>query len=72
MAERCYRKMNSNPPVCGVHNVELRRTQVLIDSFAPSLGHVVCDLCPHSQAVVQEPKQQKERGAYLGRNEVPA
>ena len=63
MAEQCFRKDDSNPPVCGVHNKTLQRTRISIDSQAAWLGHVTCDLCPTSRAVVREPRQTQTRSS---------
>jgi hypothetical protein len=54
MARTCFRKKDSNPPVCGVHSAVLVQKQISIDSNAPGLGHITCYICPVSQAVVQE------------------
>jgi hypothetical protein len=57
MTEHCFEKKDSNPPVCGVHNVALEQSQISIDSNAPALGKITCYKCPVSQAVVHEAKQ---------------
>jgi hypothetical protein len=72
MAEQCFRKKDSNPPVCGVHTVVLQRNRVLIDSHAPQLGHVTCDLCPISRSVVREPRQVPARNSFASRYLIPA
>ena len=59
MAETCYIKKNSNPPVCGVHNVALVQHQIRIDANAPDLGRITCFRCSASQAVVSEVKKDK-------------
>jgi len=64
MVEQCYTKMNSNPPVCGVHNKTLQRNRISIDSQAAWLGHITCDLCPVSRAVVREPRRSQPRNAF--------
>ena len=56
MAEQCFRKKNSDPPVCGLHNVALVQNRISIDSNAPGLGHITCYICPVSHAVVLDVK----------------
>ncbi len=46
MAQSCFKKRGSNPPVCGVHNVRLIEISVPIDSNAPYLGVITCLKCP--------------------------
>jgi hypothetical protein len=52
MAKQCFRKKDSIPPVCGEHNVQLVQGETPIDPLAPHLGHVTCLICPTSQLVV--------------------
>jgi hypothetical protein len=52
MEELCFKKRNSDPPVCGVHHVELMQKRIPIDPNAPELGRILCNLCPVSQAIV--------------------
>ena len=52
MAERCFRKKDSNPPLRGVHNVLLVEGEASIDPLAPYLGSVTCLICPISGLVV--------------------
>lgn len=52
MAEHCFRKKDSNPPLCGVHNVLLVEGEASIDPLAPYLGSVTCLICPISRLVV--------------------
>jgi hypothetical protein len=54
MGPRCYRKTESNPPACGLHNVLLVKTVISIDQNAPHLGRVACYVCPASETVVQD------------------
>jgi hypothetical protein len=52
----CFRKKNSNPPMCGIHNVALVETELPIDPYAPHLGHITGYVCPESgQLVTDEP-----------------
>jgi len=46
MAQECFKKKGSDPPVCGVHNVRLIETRVPIDANAPHLGEITCLRCP--------------------------
>ena len=52
MGPRCFRKKESNPPACGLHNVALEERVVAIDENAPYLGRVTCFVCPVSDAVL--------------------
>ena len=54
MREQCFSKKDSNPPVCGVHQVAVVQRQIPIDAFAPGLGRVTCSICPVSRSVVRE------------------
>jgi hypothetical protein len=54
MREQCFSRNDSNPPVCGVHQVAVVQRQVSIDPNAPGLGRVTCSMCPVSKAVVRE------------------
>jgi hypothetical protein len=63
MTEQCFEKKDSNPPICGVHNVLLTLGRTPIDSFAPYLGGVTCLICPVSQLVVLNSDGNKPRGS---------
>lgn len=52
----CFQKLDSNPPLCGVHNVALVQDQIPIDANAPTLGRISCLVCAVSRNVVQERK----------------
>ena len=56
MAEQCFIKQRSRPPICGVHNVPLVQTEVNIDQNAPHLGHITCLRCPVSRAIILDAK----------------
>ena len=56
MAEQCFIKQGSGPPICGVHNVPLIKTEVNIDKNAPQLGHITCLRCPVSRSVILDAK----------------
>jgi hypothetical protein len=57
MTEPCFKKMDSNTPVCGVHLQVLVKYRIAIDVNAPELGSVDCLVCPVSRAVVRELKK---------------
>jgi len=54
----CFRKKNSNPPTCGIHNVVLVQSELPIDPYAPHLGHITGYVCPVSEqlATDEEPR----------------
>jgi hypothetical protein len=54
MAAPCFKKPNSHPPVCGIHNVALLERGFAIDSNAPYLGRVTVYVCPVSRKVVAD------------------
>jgi hypothetical protein len=64
MAVQCFQKKGSNPPVCGLHEVEFVQRQVSIDPNAPGLGRVICSLCPVSRSVVREVREAYVRHAF--------
>jgi hypothetical protein len=55
MAAPCFRKKDSDPPVCGLHQVLLVPVTVAIDHNAPHLGAVPCFVCPVGRQVVPDP-----------------
>jgi len=57
MTEPCFRKKESNPPVCGVHNAILVAKMVSIDANLAGLGLVSCMICPTSLTVVRETRK---------------
>ena len=63
MTERCFKKKDSSPPSCGVHNVLLVFGETPIDPLAPYLGRISSLICPASEMVVQdsEENQPKDR-----------
>jgi len=50
----CFQHKDSNPPVCGIHNTRLVRSQVSIDPNAPQIGQITCYRCPVTMTVVHE------------------
>jgi hypothetical protein len=59
MAEPCFMKTGSNPPVCGVHNIPLVRHQSSEDFGASRYGDFVFLVCPASGQVVDGPAKRK-------------
>lgn len=53
MAEQCFRKKNSNPPVCDVHNVPLLPTNTTDPNpsirffVCPTSGQTIRDIATH-------------------------
>ena len=54
MAEPCFKMKNSNPPVCGVHNVPLMERQSSEDSVLSKFGDFAFFVCPVSGYVVRD------------------
>jgi hypothetical protein len=54
MAEPCFKKKDSNPPVCGVHNVPLIQRQSSEDFVLSKLGDFAFFVCPASGYVVRD------------------
>lgn len=63
MAEHCYKKKVTYPPVCGVHNVPLKQSRVSIDGNAPGLGQINCLKCPVSQVVALDAQRFQARNS---------
>jgi len=61
MAELCFKKNVTNPPVCGVHNVPLKQSQISIDGNAPGLGQINCLKCPVSRVVALDAQRFQAR-----------
>lgn len=62
MGPGCFRKKESNPPACGLHNVEFEQRVIAIDENAPYLGRVPCFVCPVSNSVVEDTEMLDPRG----------
>jgi hypothetical protein len=54
MPELCLRIKESNPPVCGVHDVPLIQHQTSEDSVLSKLGDFAYLVCPVSRYVVRD------------------
>ncbi len=61
MGPQCFRKKDSDPPVCGVHGVLLAESAIPIDENAPHLGSVTCYVCPVSLTVVQDSERTESK-----------
>lgn len=61
MAEQCFKKKGSIPPVCGVHNVPLVQIQVPIDRDSPGFRQITCLKCPVSRTVVLDVQRFQSR-----------
>ena len=67
MVEGCFKEKDSNPPICGVHNVLLKRGVALIDPLAPFLGLITCLICPVSRFVVLDSNGDEPSEPKLGK-----
>jgi hypothetical protein len=54
MTKPCFRKVGSNPPICGVHNVPLERTQLSAEMVAAGYKGFTFLVCPVSGTVLNE------------------
>jgi hypothetical protein len=54
MAGPCFRKKDSNPPLCGVHNVPLVQHQSSEDFLSAKVRDFAFLVCPVSRAAVNE------------------
>ena len=59
MVEPCFKKKDSEPPVCGVHNVPLVQHQSSKYSELSMLGDFAFLVCPVSGLVVRDSASQK-------------
>jgi hypothetical protein len=59
MGPRCFIKNETNPPVCGIHNVPLVKGNIPIDENAPHLGRIPCYQCPVTEEVLPDPESSK-------------
>ena len=60
MAEQCFAKKGSNPPVCALHNAPLkehRRLRRIFSTFR--FGEFTYLVCPVSGQIVDDPKNGK-------------
>jgi hypothetical protein len=58
MAEQCFKKKDSNPPVCGAHNVPLVQHQSSDVLATSRLGEFTFLVCPVSGAVLDDEAKQ--------------
>ena len=54
MAEQCFKKKGSNPPVCGAHNVPLVRERVPDDMIAAGFKAFTYLACPRSGQLLND------------------
>jgi hypothetical protein len=54
----CFRKGDSNPPMCGVHNVRLEKKQLTNELIASGLEPFTFLVCPVSGAGLDVPATQ--------------
>jgi hypothetical protein len=54
MGPQCFLKKDSNPPLCGVHNLPVTRESIPIDPDVPDLGRITCFVCPVSRKVLSD------------------
>jgi hypothetical protein len=54
MKEQCFRKKDSNPPVCGVHNVPLVQKRLPDEMIAAGYRAFMFLVCPVSGEVLDE------------------
>jgi hypothetical protein len=54
MAEQCFRKKGSNPPICGAHNVRLIQKQLPDEMIAAGYKAFTFLVCPVSGDVLNE------------------
>jgi hypothetical protein len=52
MAQQCFKKKGSNPPLCGVHNVPLVPKQLPVELVASGLKAFTFLVCPVSGEVL--------------------
>jgi hypothetical protein len=57
MAEQCFKKKGTNPPVCGVHNVRLVTKQLPGGLIAPGYEGFAFLVCPVSGVVLSDEPQ---------------
>jgi hypothetical protein len=54
MAKSCFIKKDSNPPVCGVHNVRLVQHQTSSEQIMGGVGNFTFLVCPVSKQVIED------------------
>ena len=54
MAKQCFKKKDSNPPVCGVHNVPLVNKQLPDELIAAGYQGFTFLVCPVSGEVLND------------------
>ena len=60
MAEQCFIEKDSNPPVCGVHEVRLKEHQSSEDLSTLNFGEFTFLMCPTSGQVIDDSQKSRE------------
>gem|GEM_PF-2128234 len=55
MAEPCFSKKDSNPPICGIHNVPLVSKQLPAEMTGGGYKRFAYLVCPVSGSVLNDP-----------------
>jgi hypothetical protein len=53
----CFPKKDTNPPLCGIHHVQLVQEEIPIDFLRPNSMPIICYVCPVSREVVPDPER---------------
>jgi hypothetical protein len=59
MAEQCFKKEDSNPPVCGTHDVQLTTKHLPDEMIAAWYKPLTFLACPVSGAVLNDEKKRR-------------
>jgi hypothetical protein len=59
MGPFCFLKKDTNPPLCGLHNVPLVKTEISIELIIPNSVPISCYVCPVGKEVVSDPPTPK-------------
>jgi hypothetical protein len=54
MAEPCFVKKGSDPPVCGVHDVQLTKRLIPIELITPEQKQITYLVCPVARTVLND------------------
>ncbi len=60
MAEPCFIKKKSDPPVCGLHNVRLIQRQLPNEQIAPGYKGFTFLACPVSGAALNDERERQK------------
>jgi hypothetical protein len=56
MGPHCFPKKDTNPPLCGVHDVPLVKEKISIELIISNSFPITCYVCPVSEKVVSDPE----------------